>query len=691
MSLDNHKITTYADNVADLPDYPSDAGYSAKQLKAIFDGRGDKEIKEKFNALIDELMEIIAGLETANDSAEQNAKEHAEGLVSMHNTADGAHNDIRILVSELTRRLNALADSDDTTLDQLSELVAYIKDNRELIEVVTTAKANVSDVERIDSLIRLADEKISEHIADKSNPHKVTAAQLGIMPGTGGGMAENVGSGLAIVSVHDDLTSIIPDDGEMYIVKYDNMPAYDENKELIITDTVRYRIFIGDGITPLSELLPISNLQGGEGTGSIVQIDPTYDKGDDRYYSPNEAPGQLSAALGKYNNVPGKASMAVNYDNLVEADRAFAAGWGNRIGASAIAAFIAGFQNIVLNKYQASFGMYNNPDDLDALFMIGAGTGENDRKNAFTVCKDGTIKFDGKVFDISKYDSIAELSGEIRQLSDQLNIPVTLGADVDGKLIAKPMEGTLTERAFKFYTNNGHSDVVTNGTLEAYSEYPDEGSGSDRTWAFLGTVATRSTSSGNFTSLREEWLETPTMYSDEWIAFKIKVPKTGKYVLHENWGFYKNGGKIESYIIPMTDEMRAEFAPDNTETYGVISNAELEGSPDTMKRENFKYFSDLTSVQGAEPIGVIYTRKAGSIELDGFENVRIGTVELSEGEHVLILRVVKSSGSRAAMVFRDFTLSTFEPLTDAVYVRKDELEDAIKAYVDKVISGGGGV
>ena len=52
MSLENHKITTYQDNVKDLPDYPSDAGITAAQLKAVFDGRTDKEIKEKFNMLL---------------------------------------------------------------------------------------------------------------------------------------------------------------------------------------------------------------------------------------------------------------------------------------------------------------------------------------------------------------------------------------------------------------------------------------------------------------------------------------------------------------------------------------------------------------------------------------------------------------------------------------------------------------
>ena len=74
----------------------------------------------------------------------------AAGAVSNHNTAGDAHEDIRLLVAGLTERLNALADSDDETLDQVSELVAYIKANRTLIESVTTGKVSVSDI--IDNL-----------------------------------------------------------------------------------------------------------------------------------------------------------------------------------------------------------------------------------------------------------------------------------------------------------------------------------------------------------------------------------------------------------------------------------------------------------------------------------------------------------------------------------------------------------
>ena len=66
--------------------------------------------------------------------------------LSSHNTSSSSHNDIRLLVSGLTTRLNALADSDDTTLDQLSEIVAYIKNNRTLIDSITTSKVSISDI-----------------------------------------------------------------------------------------------------------------------------------------------------------------------------------------------------------------------------------------------------------------------------------------------------------------------------------------------------------------------------------------------------------------------------------------------------------------------------------------------------------------------------------------------------------------
>lgn len=59
------------------------------------------------------------------------------GQIAAHNASGAAHSDIRNNLSAVSQRLNALADSDDATLDQLSEVVAYIKANRELIDSVT--------------------------------------------------------------------------------------------------------------------------------------------------------------------------------------------------------------------------------------------------------------------------------------------------------------------------------------------------------------------------------------------------------------------------------------------------------------------------------------------------------------------------------------------------------------------------
>lgn len=100
--------------------------------------------------------------------AEENHRQEAEAIrasneekriqaihsaVSSHNASIDSHNDIRGLITALTNRLNALADSDDDTLDQLSEIVAYIKSNRSLIENVTIKKVNVADIiDHLDSM-----------------------------------------------------------------------------------------------------------------------------------------------------------------------------------------------------------------------------------------------------------------------------------------------------------------------------------------------------------------------------------------------------------------------------------------------------------------------------------------------------------------------------------------------------------
>lgn len=66
--------------------------------------------------------------------------------ISEHNTSTKAHADIRESVSNLNTKLGAFLDSDDETLDQLSELITAIKANQGSIASLTTGKVNTADV-----------------------------------------------------------------------------------------------------------------------------------------------------------------------------------------------------------------------------------------------------------------------------------------------------------------------------------------------------------------------------------------------------------------------------------------------------------------------------------------------------------------------------------------------------------------
>lgn len=70
----------------------------------------------------------------------------ASTAISAHNTNTSAHNDLRLLIEGLSTRLNALANSTDNDLDQMAEVVAYIKANKQLIDSITTSKVSVADI-----------------------------------------------------------------------------------------------------------------------------------------------------------------------------------------------------------------------------------------------------------------------------------------------------------------------------------------------------------------------------------------------------------------------------------------------------------------------------------------------------------------------------------------------------------------
>ena len=195
MSLENLKITAYADSVAALPDYPSDAGYSAAQLKEIFDGRTDKEIKEKFNALIDELITRFGQVEV--DIADE---------VETHNGISDAHQGLfstiheriaEIIGDNISIHIALDEKAGSEAVDELSGRVSISEADIAMLFGIAENKVDKVEGKGLSTYdfndewkqsIRnsfneaiYAQMDIDSHRGEKNNPHHVTAAQVGAL------------------------------------------------------------------------------------------------------------------------------------------------------------------------------------------------------------------------------------------------------------------------------------------------------------------------------------------------------------------------------------------------------------------------------------------------------------------------------------------------------------------------------
>lgn len=113
------------------------------------------------------------------------------GDILAHNVDETAHEDIRRLILDVAERLNTLANSDDETLDQMGEVVEYIKTNKELIEAITTAKIDVDD--------------IADNLVTNSNTQPLSAAQGVVLKG----MIDRLGTLIGGSSVGEQVNKII--------------------------------------------------------------------------------------------------------------------------------------------------------------------------------------------------------------------------------------------------------------------------------------------------------------------------------------------------------------------------------------------------------------------------------------------------------------------------------------------------
>lgn len=150
----NHFVLTEDKGIAGgVPELASDGKIPLIRLHdATLTSKGITKLTDSVTSTSTTTAATAKSVKNAYDKAVS-----ASADLQAHNSSSAAHDDIRTLITGLTSRLNALADSDDTTLDQLSEIVAYIKNNKSLIDNITTSKVNVSDI--TDSLISTSADK----------------------------------------------------------------------------------------------------------------------------------------------------------------------------------------------------------------------------------------------------------------------------------------------------------------------------------------------------------------------------------------------------------------------------------------------------------------------------------------------------------------------------------------------------
>ncbi len=121
--------------------YISDADNSILTATEDYDGLMSHTDKKKLNGMENGATRVLVdnAVSTTSENTIQNRviTNALNTTIAAHNASPDAHTDIRTLLSTLTTRLNALADSDDATLDQLNEITQAIHSlNTDLENVV---------------------------------------------------------------------------------------------------------------------------------------------------------------------------------------------------------------------------------------------------------------------------------------------------------------------------------------------------------------------------------------------------------------------------------------------------------------------------------------------------------------------------------------------------------------------------
>lgn len=132
-----------------IANIPSVDAYTKAEMDAALEGKSDST--HNHDSDYDAKGSAETALEAAKSytdtkTANLISTSDVETKISTHDTSTSAHNDIRALISDLSTAVNNFLDVDDTTTDQLSEVLTLINNNKGTLESLTTSKVNVADI-----------------------------------------------------------------------------------------------------------------------------------------------------------------------------------------------------------------------------------------------------------------------------------------------------------------------------------------------------------------------------------------------------------------------------------------------------------------------------------------------------------------------------------------------------------------
>ena len=179
-----------------------------------------------------ERVTLVADTANRAEAAATEAKKaatDAQTNLEGHNTNAEAHADLRLGLKAISDRINAVLDSDDATLDELSEIVAYIKSNKSLIDAITISKVNVTDI--VDNLVtNVANKPLSaaQGVAIKALIDALQTAVNGKAPSSHTQAASTITAGTFAGTVYANRGT----DGQapgQYLVRNNKLASAEEN------------------------------------------------------------------------------------------------------------------------------------------------------------------------------------------------------------------------------------------------------------------------------------------------------------------------------------------------------------------------------------------------------------------------------------------------------------------------------